>query len=177
MAYSIDWAAKVVTIPKADTTFVSSSPDVRELDATVLWTNLIDIQDDEAGINFVDIVRNVPPVSVGGITLARVVEIVNGYTLTFEDGAYAVNVIGGNTNVADVTNKNQVSVNTSNSAGLAVPALTPEQSTALSEMYLLLGLDAAKPLIVSATRRRVDDGAEIDQVVSEAAGVVTVQRV
>lgn len=117
MAYSVNWATKVVTIPKADTTLVSSSPDVRSLDVTTLWQNLIDIQDNEVGINFLDIVRNTTPLTVAGITLARVVEIINGYTLTFEDGPWAVNIIGGNSNVADVVNKNQVSVNTSNSAG------------------------------------------------------------
>lgn len=120
MAYSVNWATKVITIPKADTGLVSSSPDVRSLDVEDLWTNLIDIQDSEAGMNYPDIVLNTPPVSVAGITLARVVQVINGYTLTFEDGQYAVNVVGGNSNVADVTNKNQVSVNTSNSAGFIV---------------------------------------------------------
>ena len=52
----------------------------------------------------------------GSASLAGVrLEIINGYTLTFEDGQYAVNIYGGNSNVADVNNKNQVSVNTANS--------------------------------------------------------------
>ena len=66
--------------------------------------------------------RHNPPVDVGGVSLARVVEIINGYTLTFEDGQYAVNLYGANTNAADVVNVNQVSVRSSNSAGLVTSA-------------------------------------------------------
>lgn len=118
MAYSVNWATKVITIPKADLTLVSASPEVRSLDVTDLWEALIDIQDSEEGMNFLDIVRNTPPLTFAGVTLARVVEVINGYTLTFENGAWNVNIIGGNSNVADVANKNSVGVNTANSAGL-----------------------------------------------------------
>jgi len=118
MAYSINWATKVITIPKADTVLVSSSPDVRSLDISTLWATLISIEDSEEAISFPTIVRNTAPLTVAGLTLARVIEIINGYTITFEDGLYAVNIIGGNCNLADVVNKNMVSVNTSNSAGL-----------------------------------------------------------
>ena len=57
-------------------------------------------------------------VTVGGVTLARVIEMINGYSITFEDGQYAVNLVGANSNVADVVNVNQVSVRSANSAGL-----------------------------------------------------------
>jgi hypothetical protein len=46
------------------------------------------------------------------------VVIVNGYTITYEDGQYAVNLVGANSNVADNVNVNQVSVRSANSAGL-----------------------------------------------------------
>lgn len=117
MTYSVDWAARIITIPKTDTVFVSSPPEVRSLDVTTLWQNLIDIQDDEAGVPHPDIVRNTPPLTVAGVTLARVLEVVNGYTITFEDGLWSVNIVGGNSNLADVVNKNQVGMNTGNSAG------------------------------------------------------------
>lgn len=38
--------------------------------------------------------------------------------MTFEDGQYAVNLIGANSNIADRVNVNQVSVRSANSAGL-----------------------------------------------------------
>jgi len=47
-----------------------------------------------------------------------VVEIINGYTVTFEDDSYAVNLVGANSNIADVVNLNTVSVRAANSAGL-----------------------------------------------------------
>jgi len=140
MTYSVNWGTKVITIPKADTVFVSDPPDVRSLNVNTLWANLIDIQDDEAGISFLDIVRNTPPLTVAGVTLARVVEIINGYTITFENGPWAVNIIGGNSNLADVVNKNQVSVNTGNSAGFiqgAGSGLTAAQATDLELIRMI----------------------------------------
>jgi hypothetical protein len=47
-----------------------------------------------------------------------VIEIINDYTVTFEDGQYAVNLVGANSNIADRVNVNQVSVRAANSAGL-----------------------------------------------------------
>lgn len=123
MAYSVNWGTKVITIPKADTDFVSASPDVRELDVTVLWNTLIDIEETDAAMSFPPIVENTAPkVLTTELTLGRCVLIINGYTLTFEDGLYAVNIIGGNSNLSQVVNKNSVSVNTDNSAGLVIVA-------------------------------------------------------
>jgi hypothetical protein len=118
--YSVDWNTKIVTIPKADLTVVSLSPEVYSLDVTDLWQNLIDLQDDTDGMTYLDIVLNTPPLVAAGVTFARVLQIINGYTITFQDGQYAVNIIGGNSNISDVVNKNMVSVNTANSAGLIV---------------------------------------------------------
>ena len=67
--------------------------------------------------------------SVGGVILARVIQIINGYTVTFEDGQYAVNLVGANSNVGDVVNVNQVSVRSANSAGLQ------DLSTLLASAY------------------------------------------
>jgi hypothetical protein len=146
MAYSVNWATKVITIPKADTTLVQSGPpEIRELDVTDLWVALIDIQDSEAGIRFLDIVLNTPPHALAGVTFARELQIINGYTLTFEDGLWAVNIIGGNSNVADVTNKNMVSVNTANSAGFVqgaddarIAAIKAKTDVLLGQIYALL---------------------------------------
>lgn len=120
MAYSVNWLTKVITIPKADTEWVSTTPDVRKLSATTLWENLRSLEDDPEGMPYPQIVKNTTPTTLAGVTFARQVEIINGYTLTFEDGLYAVDIYGGNTNVADVTNRNQVSIRTANSAGLVV---------------------------------------------------------
>ena len=123
MAISVDWATKVITIPKADMTLVQSTPtEVRELDLDWLRLQLKDVEDSEEGMIFPDTHRHNTEVDIAGVTLARVIEIINNYTITFEDGTYSVNLIGANTNVMDVTNKNYVSTRSWNSAGLIHPA-------------------------------------------------------
>lgn len=119
MAISIDWGTKVISIPKADLLLIQSSPtEIRQLDIDSFRLELKDLEDSEDGMPFETTHNHNPPVTVGGVTLARVVEIINGYTITFEDGQYAVNLVGANSNIGDVTNVNQVSVRSANSAGL-----------------------------------------------------------
>jgi hypothetical protein len=97
---------------------IQSTPEIRGLNLNDFRMSLKDLEDSEEGMPFPDTHRHNTEVSVGGITLARVIEIINGYTITFEDGQYAVNLSGANCNVADVVNVNQVSVRSANSAGL-----------------------------------------------------------
>lgn len=118
MAYSVAWGTKIITIPRTDMPIVQASPEVRELTVTAFWTAIHDIQDDEAGIPFPAIMDHSPPQTISGITFARRVTVINGYTVTFENGNYAVNITGGNSNLGDVINRNDVGVNTANSAGL-----------------------------------------------------------
>ena len=119
MALTINWLTKVITVPKADTTLIQSTPtEIRQLDLNVFRLELKDIEDSPEGMAYIRTHNHNTAVTVGGVTLARVVEIINGYTVTFEDGQYAVNLVGANSNVADVVNVNQVSVRSANSAGL-----------------------------------------------------------
>lgn len=119
MPISIDWKNKIIFVPKTESLQIQSSPtEIRQLDLDVFRLALKNLEDDAEGMTFLDTHRHVPPVTVGGVTLARVVEIINGYTVTFEDGQYAINLVGANSNVGDVTNVNQVSVRSANSAGL-----------------------------------------------------------
>jgi len=115
----IDWAARVIFVPKAETTLVQTLPtEVRSLDLDAFRLALKNLEDDPAGMVYPDTHRHVAPVNVGGVVLARVLEIVNDFTVTFEDGQYAVNLVGANSNVGDRVNVNQVSVRSANSAGL-----------------------------------------------------------
>jgi len=119
MAMTIDWATKIIHIPKADTTLVSSSPfEVRELNVNTFRLRLKELEDDTEGITFLKTHVYSTIVTVGGATFARLVEIISGYTVTFEDGPYTVNLVEANSNIAEVTNLNMVSVRTANSAGL-----------------------------------------------------------
>ncbi len=119
MAITVDWGQKIINVPKTDLTLVQSSPvEVRQLDLNNFRLTLKDLEDDEEGISFPHTHNHIAPIPIAGIELARVIEIINDYTLTFEDGQYVVNVIGGNSNVLDRINPNQVSIRTANSAGL-----------------------------------------------------------
>ena len=119
MAISIDWPIKVITIPKADTTLVDiGPPEIRSLDVDVFRKDLNALQASEEGI-WADTTHNHnTEVTIGGVPLARTVEIINGYTVTFESGAYAVNLTGANNNISDVMNLNSTSLRSANSAGL-----------------------------------------------------------
>ncbi len=118
MTISIDWNTKIINVPQADLTPLGGAN--YRLDINTFRLALKDIEDSEEGITFLATHNHNQPVNVGGFTLARVVEIINGYTVTFQDvgSPYVVELYGANSNILDVTNLNQVSVRAQNSAGL-----------------------------------------------------------
>jgi len=119
LAISVDWGTKVISVNKVDMVLVQSVPsEIYELDLDVFRLALGELLDDETGMAFPDTHNYFPPLSVGGASLARVIEIINGYTITFEDGQYRAQIVNGNSNIGENVNVNQVSVSTANSAGL-----------------------------------------------------------
>lgn len=116
---TVTWPTRVIFIPRTEMTLIQSSPIVvYEININTLRLALKDLEDGEEGMPYPDTHSHNPPVSISGITLARVFEIINNYTVTLEDGQYAVNFVGANSNIADVININNVSVRIANSAGL-----------------------------------------------------------
>lgn len=109
-----------IFVPKADTTLVSSSPDIRSLDMDFFHNELRTLE--------ADILYTVEPIThnhtqegtLGGTTYPRRVEILTDYEVEFEDGAYRVRLIGGDSNIEDVAIVNNVSISTFNSAGNSV---------------------------------------------------------
>lgn len=119
MVTTIDWPNSIINIPRADLTLIQSVPtEIRQLNLDTFRLDLKDLEDGSQGMVWLRTHKHNAPVTVGGVVLSRVVQIINGYTITFEDGQYAVNLVGANSNVADVTNVNQVSIRSANSAGL-----------------------------------------------------------
>lgn len=116
MAISVNWSTKVISVPQSYLTLVSGS--VYELDTNQFRLDLKSLEDDEVGIPHLDTHRHNTEVTLAGATYSRFFEIINGYTITFENLQYAVNLIGSNNNIADVANVNQVSIRSQNSAGL-----------------------------------------------------------
>jgi len=122
MALSVDWNTKVILVPQADLTVLGPSLYELDVDAFRLELKAIEAGD---GMPFLDTHRHFTEVTLSGVTYARIIEIINGYTVEFEDGQYTVVAVGANHNLADVKVANQVSLVTQNSAGL-VSTATPE---------------------------------------------------
>lgn len=157
MAITIDWGTKVISVPQADLTLISGS--LYELDVDSFRLTLKDLEDDEDGMPFLRTHNHNTEVTLAGVTFARTVEIINGYTITFEDAQYRVRLAGANNNISDVTNVNQVSLIVQNSAGLITVSsgsgLSAAQDTRLTELHRLQGLESGSPMTVTPTSRSV----------------------
>lgn len=116
MAISIDWGTKVINIPKSYLTLISGT--LYKLDTNQFRLDLRALEATDPGMAYLKTHKHQTNFTLSGVPYARVVEIINGYTVTFEDGLYAVNLDGSNNNILDVTNRNQVGVAPNNSAGL-----------------------------------------------------------
>lgn len=109
----------VIFIPKIAMTLTQVSPiEVYDLDLNATRLRLKDLEDDDIGMVYPQTHTHNTEVTVGGVTLARVLEITDDYVVEFEDGKHAVNLKGANTNLGDKVLVNNVSVRVSNSAGL-----------------------------------------------------------
>lgn len=120
---SIDHNTFVITVPKADTVFVSTNAqtgyEIRSFDEYAFMREFADYLDSEEGLVLPNGFNHNTSVTISGVTYARAFVLLAPYTVTFENGAYQVKLVGGmNNNLLDVLNPNQVSVIPANSAGL-----------------------------------------------------------
>jgi len=119
MAITIDWVNRIITVPKVDMVQIQAPPnEVRQFDLQAFRDSLKAIEATPTGMLNPLIHSYNLSITVGGATLAPVLNIINGFTITFENGQYRVNAVGANSNLGSVANVNSVSVSTSNSAGL-----------------------------------------------------------
>lgn len=130
MPISVDWPTRVISIPQSYLTLVSGS--LYSMDVDIFRLDLKDLEDDEEGMTWPDTHRHNTEVVLSGITYARFFEIINDYTVTFENGSYRVRLEGANNNISDRANLNSVSIIQNNSAGLVnTKALTRNEFLAL----------------------------------------------
>lgn len=122
MTVSIDPATRVITVQQGDLDFISGT--LYEHDTEAFRQTMNDLMDDEDNIVLPDwAVRNAP-VTVAGTTFAQTIEVVNGFSIEYDDGpgGYSVRLAGSNNNLFDVENgilaQNLVQVISTNSAGL-----------------------------------------------------------
>ena len=119
---SIDWGTGVINVAQSGLTLVQSTPfQIREMNINEFRLVLKDLEDDPTGMPYLKTHSHNTEVNLGGVVYARVVEILDPYSITFEDAHYAVNLYGANSNVGDKVNVNSVSVRSANSAGLTNP--------------------------------------------------------
>ena len=134
MAVSINWATQVISVPQADLTFISGT--LYELDTDWFRLQLKDLEDSSDGMAFLRTHKHNTEVTILGTTFARVIEIINGYSITFEDLPYTVKLVGSNNNFFDVDggilNRNQVQVVSTNSAGLIASVADREISQSIN---------------------------------------------
>ncbi len=146
MAIAIDWASKVISVPQADLTFIAGT--TYEHDIDVFRLAIAALADDAEGMPFDTAFQHNTEVTISGVTYARQVIIINGYSVTYEDTAssYTVRTIGANTNVLDVdagilNTTPLVAYVSTNSAGLIVTAdsgLTGAEAAQLQDMWTRL---------------------------------------
>lgn len=118
MAITIDWGTRVINVPQSYLTYVGGTN--YSLDTNQFRIDVRTLSASEAGMANPPVLNHNTKVLLGGIEYARIIEIINGYTVTFEDVGtpYAVSLQGSNNNILDVTNLNNVAVRSNNSAGL-----------------------------------------------------------
>lgn len=114
----INWATKVITVYRTDSFMSLAAASLYDMDTNAFRLALGAALAAQDGVPFPDILHHNSEVTLGGVTYAQTIEVINGYTITFDNGSYSVNLVGSNNNIADVTNVNSVSVRTNNSGGL-----------------------------------------------------------
>ena len=166
MALSINWATRVITVPQADLTLITGT--LYELDTDAFRLELKAIEASSDGMSFEDTHIHNTEVTVAGTTFARTIEIINGYSVEFEDGQYSVRLVNSNNNIFDVENgilvQNQVQVIPNNSAGLIKSSgLTPSESTTLQRLLVLSEADEERVGAIWRKLNKDDSGVELEK--------------
>lgn len=163
---TIDWATKIISVPQSYLTNLGGG--IYELDVDRFRLDLKNLEDGDEGMVFPTTHSHNTTVTLSGVTYARTFEIINGYTIEFEDGNYTVSCVGANHNIGDVKVVNSVSLLIGNASGLiqvtSGSGLSSEQATQLLEIYKFLALKQGVPKMIRANEIIVDD-IEIDQAI------------
>jgi len=123
MALTFDFLSKVVTVPQSDCVLVSGT--IYTLDTNWFKNQLNTELSGEPHIWVEDIYTHNTQYIVAGVTYARSVQIINGWSVEFSpDAQWTVILEGSNNDIFDVAGgilvQNQVQVIPTNSAGLIV---------------------------------------------------------
>jgi len=117
MSYSVDWIAKVISIPLSDLTWTSGKLYDLALSDFLDEIRRLEWEPTE-GLWAPNILDHTNPKTISGVTYAAFDELENGYTCVFIGDIDAVTLKGSNNNIVDVYNFNGISIVPNNSAGL-----------------------------------------------------------
>ena len=125
MAITLDPATKIFSIPQSDLTLVTGT--LYKADTDVLRIAMMALLASEPYIWMPDSYNHNTEVVVAGVTYARTLTTLNGYSYTFTpDSQWSVRLEGSNNDFWDIEagflNQNQVQVIPTNSAGLIINA-------------------------------------------------------
>jgi hypothetical protein len=153
----VDWTGHEIHVARADTVLLSIDPingrELRRLDLEWFHQQLAAFEASEIGIAFPALHIHIPPTPLVGFTDSRVVQVMSPYRVTFEEppdvwDSYAVLVLGGSSNVADVATVNRVSVRSANKSSLMILTdgpLTPYFAQQVSEAVVRAPLRDTEP--------------------------------
>lgn len=118
MAYSVDWVAKVITIPTSDLTLISGTRYSLDMQDFLIEIRRLESAFDEGlwAPQIVDHTDSKP--DFAGVDYAGFDEVINGYTIQVSGVATRVDLLGSNNNIVDALIPTGVAIVPSNSAGL-----------------------------------------------------------
>lgn len=120
MSYSVDWVARVITVPTSDLTLVSGTRYSLDMADCLAELRRLEWEFTE-GLWAAPIVDHTNTrVDFAGATYAPFDDFLNGYTLEFSGIAERVDLLGSNNDLIDVLIATGISVVPSNSAGLQI---------------------------------------------------------
>jgi hypothetical protein len=160
MAITIDWMTKVITCPQADLTPVSGT--LYELDTEAFRNDLHTLQASEEGMVYDAIFSHNTEATIVGVTYARLIEIINGYSIVFTpDSAWSVRYANSNNNMFDVGAgilvQNNVQVIAQNSAGL-INTTNETIATDIEDIELTVAnIDKITKLIMVKQREHINE--------------------
>ena len=117
MAYAVNWATKVVTIPLTDLTFVSGTN--YTLDAADVWIELRRLEASPSdGLWAEQIAEFVNTQVLSGLSYSAILKMINGYTWDTNTSNKTISLLGINNNLLDTfIPGNGISVLANNSGG------------------------------------------------------------
>lgn len=188
MPVTINWTTKVIKVGADLMTLLSGGGgpgSLYQLDVNQFRLALKDIEDGE-GMPYLDTHRHNSPVLLGGVTYARTFEIINGYTVEFDEASLdhcTVTCVGANHNLADVKVLNTVSLIVGNAAGLIVvtsgSGLSASEQTKLDEIWKDMGLDPAVPKTITENAPGTDYTESVGAItkeVTKSGATTTIDR-